>query len=113
MVEEIVFVKFGVFGIKYIVVVVLGKGGVGKFIIMVNLVLGMVVNGLKVGVFDVDIYGLFVLWFFNVFGCLEVLFGCMLKLLEGYGVKVMFMGFMVEEEILMIWCGLMVIFVLI
>lgn len=43
--------------VKNIVVVVFGKGGVGKFIIVVNLVLVLVCEGVWVGIFDVDIYG--------------------------------------------------------
>lgn len=43
--------------VKNIIVVVLGKGGVGKFIMVVNLVLVLLVEGVCVGILDVDIYG--------------------------------------------------------
>lgn len=107
--EEAAPAKPGVPGIKHIVAVASGKGGVGKSTTTANLALGMAANGLKVGVLDADIYGPSVPRLFNVSGRPEALSGRMLKPLEGYGVKVMSMGFMVEEETPMIWRGPMVI----
>ncbi|MFN3130882.1 Mrp/NBP35 family ATP-binding protein [Roseibium sp.] len=107
--EEQASAKPGVPGIKHIVAVASGKGGVGKSTTTTNLALGMAANGLKVGVLDADIYGPSVPRLFNVSGRPEALSGRMLKPLEGYGVKVMSMGFMVEEETPMIWRGPMVI----
>jgi len=107
--EEQASAKPGVPGIKHIVAVASGKGGVGKSTTTANLALGMAANGLKVGVLDADIYGPSVPRLFNVSGRPEALSGRMLKPLEGYGIKVMSMGFMVEEETPMIWRGPMVI----
>ncbi|OJJ11689.1 MULTISPECIES: Mrp/NBP35 family ATP-binding protein [unclassified Roseibium] len=107
--EEQASAKPGVPGIKHIVAVASGKGGVGKSTTTANLALGMAANGMKVGVLDADIYGPSVPRLFNVSGRPEALSGRMLKPLEGYGVKVMSMGFMVEEETPMIWRGPMVI----
>ena len=107
--EEQAAAKPGVPGIKHIVAVASGKGGVGKSTTTANLALGMAANGLKVGVLDADIYGPSVPRLFNVSGRPEALSGRMLKPLEGYGIKVMSMGFMVEEETPMIWRGPMVI----
>lgn len=107
--EEQVPAKPGVPGIQHIIAVASGKGGVGKSTTTANLALGMAANGLKVGVLDADIYGPSVPRLFNVSGRPEALSGRMLKPLEGYGVKVMSMGFMVEEETPMIWRGPMVI----
>jgi ATP-binding protein involved in chromosome partitioning len=107
--EEQASAKPGVPGIKHIVAVASGKGGVGKSTTTANLALGMAANGLRVGVLDADIYGPSVPRLFNVSGRPEALSGRMLKPLEGYGVKVMSMGFMVEEETPMIWRGPMVI----
>ncbi|GAA0782071.1 iron-sulfur cluster carrier protein ApbC [Roseibium denhamense] len=101
--------KPGVPGIKNIVAVASGKGGVGKSTTSANLALGLAANGVKVGVLDADIYGPSVPRLFNVSGRPEALEGRMLKPLEGHGIKVMSMGFMVEEETPMIWRGPMVI----
>lgn len=101
--------KPGVPGVKTIIAVASGKGGVGKSTTTANLALALQANGLKVGVLDADIYGPSVPRLFNVTGRPEPVSGRVLKPLEGYGVKVMSMGFMVEEETPMIWRGPMVI----
>jgi len=101
--------KPGVPGVKHIIAVASGKGGVGKSTTTANLALGMQANGLKVGVLDADIYGPSIPRLFRVSGRPEPVSGRILKPLEGYGVKVMSMGFLVEEETPMIWRGPMVI----
>jgi len=101
--------KPGVPGIKHIVAVASGKGGVGKSTTTANLALAMASLGKRVGVLDADIYGPSVPRLFNVSGRPEPVEGRVLKPLEGYGIKVMSMGFMVEEETPMIWRGPMVI----
>ncbi|MBS8258902.1 iron-sulfur cluster carrier protein ApbC [Roseibium polysiphoniae] len=101
--------KPGVPGVKTIIAVASGKGGVGKSTTTANLALGLQANGLNVGVLDADIYGPSVPRLFNVTGRPEPVSGRILKPLEGYGIKVMSMGFMVEEETPMIWRGPMVI----
>jgi len=107
--EEQAPAKPGVPGIRHIIAVASGKGGVGKSTTTANLALAMAALGRRVGVLDADIYGPSVPRLFNVSGRPEPLSGRMLKPLEGYGVKVMSMGFMVEEETPMIWRGPMVI----
>ncbi len=107
--EEKAPAKPGVPGITHIIAVASGKGGVGKSTTTANLALAMAASGKKVGVLDADIYGPSVPRLFNVSGRPEALSGRTLKPLEGYGVKVMSMGFMVEEETPMIWRGPMVI----
>jgi len=101
--------KPGVPGIRHIIAVASGKGGVGKSTTSANLALAMAANGLKVGVLDADIYGPSIPRLFKVSGRPEPLSGRLMKPLEGYGVKVMSMGFLVEEETPMIWRGPMVI----
>lgn len=101
--------KPGVPGVKHIIAVASGKGGVGKSTTTANLALALQANGLKVGVLDADIYGPSVPRLFRVTGRPEPVSGRILKPLEGYGVKVMSMGFMVEEDTPMIWRGPMVI----
>jgi ATP-binding protein involved in chromosome partitioning len=101
--------KPGVPGVKSIVAVASGKGGVGKSTTTCNLALALQANGLKVGVLDADIYGPSIPRLFRVTGRPEPVSGRILKPLEGYGIKVMSMGFLVDEETPMIWRGPMVI----
>jgi ATP-binding protein involved in chromosome partitioning len=99
----------GVPGIDAIIAVASGKGGVGKSTTAVNLALGLQANGLKVGILDADIYGPSMPRLLHITGRPEPVSGRVLKPLEGYGLKVMSMGFLVEEETPMIWRGPMVI----
>lgn len=100
--------KAGVPGIKNIIAVASGKGGVGKSTTSVNLALAIAATGLKVGLLDADIYGPSMP---RMMGLKEkpTVEGKILSPLEGYGIKVMSMGFLVEEETPMIWRGPMVI----
>lgn len=100
--------KAGVPGIKNIIAVASGKGGVGKSTTSVNLALAFAATGLKVGLLDADIYGPSMP---RMLGITDkpTAQGKILSPLEGYGIKVMSMGFLVEEETPMIWRGPMVI----
>lgn len=89
--------KPGVPGVGAIIAVASGKGGVGKSTTAVNLALGMVANGLKVGVLDADIYGPSMPRLLGLSGRPETIEGRTLKPMENYGLKVMSMGFMVER----------------
>ncbi|MFN4167321.1 MAG: Mrp/NBP35 family ATP-binding protein [Pannonibacter phragmitetus] len=100
--------KAGVPGVTHIIAVASGKGGVGKSTTTANLALAMKANGLKVGVLDADIYGPSVPRLFGVSGRPEPVSGRIIKPLEGHGLKVMSIGFMVEEDTPMIWRGPMV-----
>ncbi|MEP3435386.1 MAG: Mrp/NBP35 family ATP-binding protein [Hoeflea sp.] len=100
--------KTGVPGISTIIAVASGKGGVGKSTTAVNLALGLQATGLKVGVLDADIYGPSMPRLLGISGRPEQLEGRMLKPMENYGLKVMSMGFLVEEDTPMIWRGPMV-----
>ncbi|HWM49010.1 MAG TPA: Mrp/NBP35 family ATP-binding protein [Xanthobacteraceae bacterium] len=99
----------GIPGIGAIIAVASGKGGVGKSTTAVNLALGLRDLGLKVGVLDADIYGPSVPKLLAIKGRPETLGGTRLKPMEGYGLKVMSIGFLIEEETPMIWRGPMVI----
>jgi len=99
----------GVPGIRSIVAVASGKGGVGKSTVAVNLALGLKANGLKVGILDADIYGPSMPRLLGLKGKPETIGNRLLKPMENYGIKVMSMGFLVEEETPMIWRGPMVI----
>jgi len=95
-------------GVKHIIAVASGKGGVGKSTTAVNLALALKVNGLKVGILDADIYGPSMPRLLGVKGKPRSLGGRLLEPLEGHGVRVMSMGFLVDEEQAMIWRGPMV-----
>ena len=101
-------VKAGVPGVAAIIAVASGKGGVGKSTTAVNLALGLQALGLKVGVLDADIYGPSMPRLLGLSGRPEVISGRTLRPLERYGLKVMSIGFLVEEETPMIWRGPMV-----
>ena len=96
-------------GIGAIIAVASGKGGVGKSTTSVNLALALKANGLSVGILDADIYGPSMPRLLRISGRPQVASGKVLKPMEGHGVKVMSMGFLVEEDTPMIWRGPMVI----
>jgi len=100
--------KAGVPGIKNIIAVASGKGGVGKSTTSVNLALALASTGLKIGLLDADIYGPSMPRMLSITDK-PTAQGKILSPLEGYGIKVMSMGFLVEEETPMIWRGPMVI----
>ncbi|RWE16896.1 MAG: iron-sulfur cluster carrier protein ApbC [Mesorhizobium sp.] len=100
--------KRGVPGIDAIIAVASGKGGVGKSTTAVNLALGLAANGLNVGVLDADIYGPSMPRLLNIHGRPQTVDGKILKPMQNYGLKVMSMGFLVDEETPMIWRGPMV-----
>ncbi len=95
-------------GVKTIIAVASAKGGVGKSTTAANLALGLAANGLKVGVLDADIYGPSMPKLLGIHGKPETVDGKILKPKENYGLKVMSMGFLVDEETPMIWRGPMV-----
>jgi ATP-binding protein involved in chromosome partitioning len=101
--------KAGVPGVNAIIAVASGKGGVGKSTTAVNLALGLQAIGFSVGILDADIYGPSMPRLLALHGRPEPIAGRVLKPLERYGLKVMSMGFLVEEETPMIWRGPMVI----
>jgi ATP-binding protein involved in chromosome partitioning len=95
-------------GVKSIIAVASGKGGVGKSTTAVNLALGLSGLGLKIGVLDADIYGPSVPRLLAIKGRPQSVGGTRLKPMTGYGLKVMSIGFLIEEETPMIWRGPMV-----
>src|SRR5258707_14386434 len=98
----------GVPGVEAIIAVASGKGGVGKSTIAVNLALGLRDLGLRVGVLDADIYGPSIPKLFAIKGRPQTRGGTRLIPMDGYGLKVMSIGFLIEEETPMIWRGPMV-----
>lgn len=92
-------------GVKAIIAVASGKGGVGKSTTTVNLALAMRAQGLKVGLLDADIYGPSIPRMLGITGEPTSSDGTHLDPMEGHGIKCMSMGFLVEEETPIIWRG--------
>jgi ATP-binding protein involved in chromosome partitioning len=93
--------------IRHIIVVASGKGGVGKSTTAANLALGLAAQGWRVGLLDADIYGPSAPRLFGLHEKPKVENG-KLAPLEAYGVKIMSMGFLVDENTPMVWRGPMV-----
>jgi len=100
--------KSGIPGVGAIIAVASGKGGVGKSTTSVNLALALKANGLRVGILDADIYGPSMPRLLKISGRPQQIDGRIIKPMENYGVKVMSMGFLVDEEVAMIWRGPMI-----
>jgi ATP-binding protein involved in chromosome partitioning len=96
-------------GIKHMVAVASGKGGVGKSTTAVNLALGLQAIGLKAGILDADIYGPSQPRLLGLSGRPQVAGGNTLRPMEAYGLKAMSMGFLVDEGTPIIWRGPMVV----
>jgi len=97
----------GIEGVRRIIAVASGKGGVGKSTVAVNLALGLSRLGLKVGLLDADIYGPSVPRLLDIRHKPQAE-GKKLRPIEKYGIKSMSIGFMVGEDQAMIWRGPMV-----
>jgi ATP-binding protein involved in chromosome partitioning len=99
----------GVPGVEAIIAVASGKGGVGKSTTAVNLALGLAALGLEVGILDADIYGPSLPKLLAIRERPKTLGGTRLKPITRYGLTVMSIGFLIDEETPMIWRGPMVI----
>ena len=95
-------------GVKHIIAVASGKGGVGKSTTAVNLALGLAANGVTTGLLDADIYGPSMPRMLGVKEKPESGDGKMLKPIERYGLRTMSIGYIVGEDTPMIWRGPMV-----
>jgi ATP-binding protein involved in chromosome partitioning len=95
-------------GVKNIVAVASGKGGVGKSTTAVNLALALAAEGSTVGVLDADIYGPSQPTMLGISGRPESTDGKTLEPLEAYGVQAMSIGFMIDADTPMVWRGPMV-----
>ncbi len=95
-------------GVKHIIAVASGKGGVGKSTTAVNLALGLAANGISTGLLDADIYGPSMPRMLDVREKPESVDGKLLKPIERHGLRTMSIGYIVAEDTPMIWRGPMV-----
>ena len=91
-------------GVKNVIAVGAGKGGVGKTTVSVNLAVALSKMGARVGVLDGDIYGPNVPIMFGLQAQLET-DGKKIRPAEKYGIQMVSMGFLTQEEAPMIWRG--------
>jgi len=96
-------------GVKHIIAVASGKGGVGKSTVSANLAAGMARRGYKVGLLDADIYGPSAPTMFDLVydkpRVIDVDGKSMLEPIEQYGVKVLSIGFFAEVNQAAVWRG--------
>ena len=96
-------------GVKHLIAVASGKGGVGKSTVAVNLALALSALGHKAGIMDADIYGPSQPKLLGLSGKPKVGANNRLVPMEAYGIKAMSMGFIVDEATPIIWRGPMVV----
>ena len=92
-------------GVKNIVGVASGKGGVGKSTTAANLALALAAEGARVGLLDADIYGPSLPMMMGIEGRPESTDGKTMEAMENYGVQVMSIGFLVAQDEAMVWRG--------
>src|SRR5216110_3081521 len=95
-------------GVKDIVAVASGKGGVGKSTTAVNLALALAAEGASVGVLDADIYGPSQPMMLGIAGRPESKDGKRLEPMEGHGLQAISIGFLIDIDTPMVWRGPMV-----
>uniref|UniRef100_A0AAX7SJ91 Iron-sulfur cluster transfer protein NUBPL n=1 Tax=Astatotilapia calliptera TaxID=8154 RepID=A0AAX7SJ91_ASTCA len=97
-------------GVKQVIVVASGKGGVGKSTTAVNLALGLMANDMSksVGLLDADVFGPSIPKLMNLKGNPELSDNNRMIPLTNYGVPCMSMGFLVDDVAPIVWRGLMV-----
>jgi len=95
-------------GIKNIIAVASGKGGVGKSTTAVNLALALAAEGASVGMLDADIYGPSQPTMLGITGRPTSVDGKSMEPMEGHGVQAMSVGFLIEADTPMVWRGPMV-----
>src|SRR5438874_5054854 len=88
-----------------VIAIASGKGGVGKSSVTVNLAAALAAEGHRVGVLDADVWGFSVPRMMGVAGGRPVAFNNMILPLESHGVRIISMGFFVDEETPVIWRG--------
>jgi len=92
-------------GVKNVIAVASGKGGVGKSTVAANLALALQAEGASVGVLDADIYGPSQVLMLGLSGKPDSKDGKRIEPKLGHGLQVMSIGLMVEDDTAMIWRG--------
>jgi ATP-binding protein involved in chromosome partitioning len=92
-------------GVKNVVAIASGKGGVGKSTTTANLALALAAEGARVGVLDADIYGPSQPTMLGLSGRPESADGKTMDPMQNYGLQVMSIGFLIEQDQAMIWRG--------
>lgn len=95
-------------GVKHLIAVASGKGGVGKSTTTTNLALALASSGARVGVLDADLYGPSQPRMLGLKGMPDSPDGKTLEPLMGHGIQTMSIGFLVDEESPIIWRGPMI-----
>lgn len=95
----------GIPGIKHIIAVASGKGGVGKSTVSTNMAVAMAEMGLKVGLLDADIYGPSQPRMMGITGRPKAVGDRGMAPIERHGVKLMSMGLMMREDEAVVWRG--------
>jgi ATP-binding protein involved in chromosome partitioning len=95
-------------GVKNIIAVASGKGGVGKSTTAVNLALALAAEGAAVGILDADIYGPSQPQMLGITGRPETKDGKSLEPMRRHGIEAMSIGFLIDVETPMVWRGPMV-----
>ncbi|NCN89264.1 MAG: iron-sulfur cluster carrier protein ApbC [Gallionella sp.] len=95
-------------GVKNIIAVASGKGGVGKSTTAVNLALALAAEGARVGVLDADIYGPSQPTMLGISGNPDSTDGKSMQPMSNHGLQVMSIGFLIDADTPMVWRGPMV-----
>ncbi|UTO55709.1 Mrp/NBP35 family ATP-binding protein [Neoehrlichia mikurensis] len=91
--------------VKNIILIASGKGGVGKSTVAVHVALSLLRMGYKVALVDGDIYGPSVPQLLNIYGNVKVNCNGKMVPLEGYGLKTMSIGYIVDKDKAVMWRG--------
>lgn len=95
-------------GVRHLIAIASGKGGVGKSTTTTNLALALAADGARVGILDADLYGPSQPRMLGISGLPDSPDGKTLEPQVGYGIQTMSIGFLVEEDAPVIWRGPMI-----
>ena len=95
-------------GVKHLIAVASGKGGVGKSTTTTNLAMALASTGARVGIVDADLYGPSQPRMLNLSGLPDTTGGKILEPMVGHGIQTMSIGFLVDEESPILWRGPMI-----